>query len=595
MGVRTALRWMLACAWLMAAGALQAQTIESVLAPGPVVQGHAKTEHDCNACHLRFDRAAQDRLCIVCHKEVGQDIQQHTGLHGRRDSQPACRSCHAEHRGRDAQLAAFDQKTFDHRVTEFELHDKHEGVACARCHLPGKKWREAPLTCVGCHTKDDVHKGSLGRKCEDCHTVKTWREAKFDHSKTHFPLLGKHADAKCEACHVDRQYKDTPRTCIGCHRKNDEHKGQYGERCETCHGVKAWKPSTFNHDVDTKYLLKDKHRAVKCAACHTGPIYVHKLGSACVDCHLKDDKHKTTLGRQCDDCHAERGWKDAKGFDHAKSRFPLHGAHVKVECKSCHVDALYRQTPGRCIDCHRKDDRHKGNLGEGCGDCHGDVTWRGTQGSRFDHQRTRFPLRNAHGAPSLKCQDCHETQRDFRGTPTACVSCHRRDDRHEGTLGARCEQCHTDLTWRVARLDHSLTRFPLLGGHALVACASCHVTLRYKDTPRDCAGCHAKDDTHKATLGKTCAGCHNVRAWALWEFDHTRNTRYKLVGRHLQVRCAACHALPAPADKPIAAVGSDCLACHRKDDTHEGHFGRRCEQCHVPERWRQVRQSTGAR
>ena len=43
---------------LMVAGLAQAQSIESVLQPGPVIQGHAKTENDCSACHQRFDRNA---------------------------------------------------------------------------------------------------------------------------------------------------------------------------------------------------------------------------------------------------------------------------------------------------------------------------------------------------------------------------------------------------------------------------------------------------------------------------------------------------------------------------------------------------------
>ncbi|CAD5366366.1 Cytochrome c3 family protein [Rubrivivax sp. A210] len=591
------MRRLLAALALLWAGALPAQTIESVLAPGLVIQGHVKTEHDCKACHVRFERNAQDGLCLACHKDVGEDIRLHKGWHGRRDAkqqaQP-CRACHTDHKGRAAQVAAFDQRQFDHRATDFELHDKHAGVECAKCHLPAKRWREAPLACNGCHAKDDVHKGGLGAKCEDCHDAKDWKKAIFDHAKTRFPLVDKHEAAKCEACHAQARYKDTPRTCIGCHRKEDEHKGRYGERCEACHGAKAWKPSSFNHDADTKYPLRDKHRAVKCSACHTGTLYVQKLGSACVDCHRKDDKHEGTLGNKCADCHGERSWKDpAKSFDHDKSRFPLLGAHIKTPCKDCHADPLYRNTPSDCIACHRKDDRHKGNLGPKCGDCHGEVNWKSVPG-RFDHARTKFPLRNAHAAKAVACHDCHETLKDYKGTPTACVSCHRRDDRHEATLGTRCEQCHTDVNWKVARFDHGKTRFALAGGHAVVACRDCHKTLRYKEAPSDCLACHRKDDKHKATLGAACQNCHNVRAWTLWDFDHAR-TKFKLEGRHPKVACTACHAQPAPAGKPIAAVGSDCLACHRKDDRHEGRFGRRCEQCHSADSWRQLRKAGAAR
>ncbi len=594
-------RWLrrgLAALLLAGTAAAGAQSIESVLQPGPVIQGHAKTENDCSACHQRFDRNAQDGLCIACHKEVGADIRQHTGFHGRREVQRACRSCHTEHKGRGAVVVLLDQKNFDHRQSDFELLDKHAGVDCAKCHLPGKKWREAPLLCNACHQKDDKHKGGLGTKCEECHSAKTWKVSDFDHGKkTRFALSGKHADAKCDDCHANARYKDTPRTCIGCHRKDDDdkgHKGQYGEKCESCHGAKAWKPANFNHDVDTRYPLKDKHRPVKCASCHTTPLYAKKTGTQCIDCHAKDDKHKETLGRKCGDCHTERGWKEPPGFDHDKSRFPLHGAHIKTACKDCHQDQLYRRTPSDCFSCHKKDDRHQGNLGTKCADCHKEDVWKLPL---YDHEKTKFPLRNAHAARSVKCSDCHETLRQMRGIATTCISCHKRDDRHEGTLGERCDSCHRDVNWRVERFDHARTRYPLAGRHLVVACASCHKSLKYREAPRDCIGCHEKDDQrrHKATLGSACETCHNVRAWTLWDFDHQRDTRWRLEGRHVKVRCEDCHTKPAPAGKKAAPVGTDCMACHRKDDTHEGRFGRRCEQCHSSDAWKPLKPGASTR
>ena len=41
-------------------------------------------------------------------------------------------------------------------------------------------------------------------------------------------------------------------------------------------------------------------------------------------------------------------------------------------------------------------------------------------------------------------------------------------------------------------------------------------------------------------------------------------------------------------DRDFAALGSDCLSCHRKDDVHDGSFGARCEQCHVTDNWKKV-------
>lgn len=570
------------------ANAVHAQTIESVLSPGALIQGHAKVEHECASCHVRFDRAGQDALCQDCHKEVGQDMRRRSGHHGRLKPQ-ACRSCHTDHRGRDAKVAEFDRKAFDHRQTDFVLRDKHVALECNKCHVAGKRWAEAPMECNSCHKKDDVHKGGLGLQCADCHNERNWKEADFDHDKkTRFALGGKHAEAKCDDCHAKGRYKDTPRTCIGCHKKDDEHKGQYGQKCESCHGAKAWKPSTFNHDTDTKYTLKGKHRSTPCADCHTGPLYRAKLPTECIDCHKKDDKHKETLGRDCASCHNERNWTEPPRFDHEQSRFPLLGKHAKVECKDCHKDALYRQTPSRCIDCHRKDDKHAATLGTACADCHVERDWITTQG-RFDHQRTQFALRNAHAASKVKCKDCHADLKSLRDTPRDCLSCHKKDDKHDGTLGGQCEQCHDDTAWRVAGFDHARSRFPLLGRHVAVKCNDCHLSARYKEAPRDCWSCHKKDDVHKLAYGTACADCHNARAWGLWAFDHDRRTDWRLLGAHRKTRCGVCHVQPAPAGKRAAPLEQACAACHRRDDIHDGAFGLRCEQCHVADNWKQMR------
>lgn len=586
------LLWMLL---LAAASAAPAQTIESVLAPGALIKGHAKVEADCDACHVRFDRAGQDALCVKCHKDVGADLQEKRGWHGRQKSPAACRTCHTDHRGRDAKVAEFDTRRFDHKVTDWDLRQRHAELDCARCHSPGRRWREASTECSVCHRADDKHHGGMGHKCADCHNERKWSEVEFDHDrKTKFALRGKHVDATCEACHPRARYSDTPKTCIGCHRKDDEHKGSYGDKCESCHGEKAWKPSTFNHDADTRYALKGKHRGVKCASCHTMPLYRTKTPQDCVECHRKDDKHKETLGKDCAACHGERSWKEPPNFDHDKSKFPLLGRHAKVECKECHKDALYRQTPGDCRSCHRKDDKHEGTLDQRCEKCHGERDWKTTQG-RFDHQRTEFPLRNAHAAAKVKCADCHADLRHLRHTPKECWSCHQRDDKHLGSLGRDCVKCHGDRDWKVAGFDHNRTRFALTGRHQPVACKDCHKSLRFTDTARDCWSCHQMDDAHKAKLGRACAECHNTRSWPLWDFDHDKRTKYPLDGAHRKVACERCHQAPAPPGAKVAETGTACFACHRKADVHEGSFGRRCESCHVTDDWRRVRRGAAPR
>lgn len=579
-------------AWLLGlvVSAAGAQGLESALSPGPLIRGHAKVEDKCASCHVRFDRAAQDALCLDCHKDVAADLKARTGLHGRQQPPKACRSCHTDHKGRDMQIAPLDQKAFDHRQTDWPLRNAHAKVAdCAACHVAGKRWREAPQACVACHRADDVHKGSLGSQCADCHNDTRWRDTRFDHATTRFALTGRHVDAKCDACHQPgRPYTDAPQACNGCHRDDDfrkGHKGRYGERCDSCHDARAWRPAAlFDHERDTRYALRGKHRAVRCDSCHTGSLQRDKPGTECVACHRSDDAHKGSLGTDCAACHQESGWKGTARFDHARSRFPLLGKHADADCKACHKTSAYRETPVDCIGCHRADDKHRANLGEACGACHGERSWKIP---RFDHGQTRYPLRGGH--LQAACSDCHADATRYRGTSTDCLACHRSDDRHEGQLGARCDSCHGEQSWRTTRFDHARARFALVGAHLKVECKACHASPRYRDAASDCAACHRADDKHRGALGARCDSCHNARAWPLVRFDHKRDARWRLDGAHGRVACAACHAAPAPAGRTIAAVGRDCIACHRGDDPHDGAFGTRCDTCHQASEWKALR------
>ncbi|MEI6803146.1 MAG: cytochrome C [Burkholderiales bacterium] len=577
--------------WLqLGVGPAAAQGIETIMSPGKLAKAHAKWEEDCAQCHVRFDRQAQDKRCLDCHKETRADVQNHTGLHGKMKPQ-ACRTCHAEHQGVDAKLVTLDKTQFDHKTTTFALNGKHQKTECDKCHVAGKKFRETPDTCQGCHRKDDVHKGALGNACADCHTEVSWKEAKFDHEKTKFSLTGKHVDVKCAECHKDAVYKDTPKACIGCHRKIDEqkgHKGQFGEKCETCHTTKAWKPSQFNHDVDTKYLLKGKHVQAKCVSCHTGKLFGTKLAQDCFACHGKDDKHKDSLGHECQNCHTEKAWKEQAKFDHSKSEFPLAGKHAQAKCTACHEGVMFKSASKECYSCHKKEDKHEASLGTQCGDCHTDLGWK-LPHTRFDHAKTRFVLRNLHDEKKIACKTCHADLKSFRNTALECYACHKKDDKHEGQLGQKCEQCHSDRGWKGERFDHNKARFVLTGGHALTACKSCHLTPRFRDAKRDCFSCHQKTDKHKLAFGVACESCHNARAWPLWSYDHDKRTRYPLEGAHAKVACARCHTEPAPEGKAAAALQTTCYSCHRGHDTHEGRFGLRCEQCHSSSSWKKIK------
>lgn len=491
---------------------------ESLVMPGPVIAGHADTEKDCKACHAPFDRQAQRALCLDCHDDVAADVGARTGFHGR--AGPArtgqCRNCHTDHEGRDADVVRLTPQTFDHALTDFALVGGHRTVACASCHEPPAKHRDAKSGCNDCHAEDDAHATRLGEDCASCHDPASWKTTRFDHAKAGeppWPLTGGHVGVACELCHAGQRFDGTPTDCVDCHRIDDVHRGQRGTACGDCHDTRAWKEPTFDHRARTGFALTAGHAGLACQACHAGADFRRTAGKQCVDCHRSDDAHQGRNGPQCQDCHTTKAWGAAR-FDHAaKTQFALRGAHAQLACVACHKGAAAEEELGTgCVDCHRATDPHRESLGTDCAACHGEERW--ADGVRFDHDVTGFPLAGLHATTS--CESCHLDKR-FAGTPSACVDCHRADDPHEGNLGAQCAGCHTPNDWRIWTFDHDVqTDFAIDGAHESLDCVACHRRPpgQGRAMPRDCGGCHRGDDVHGGQFGSDCARCHDTRGFA---------------------------------------------------------------------------------
>ena len=186
----------------------------------------------------------------------------------------------------------------------------------------------------------------------------------------------------------------------------------------------------------------------------------------------------------------------------------------------------------------------------------------------------------------MRCESCH-TGPSLRDKPVqTCAGCHRGDDKHNGSLGAQCADCHVERGWKEARFDHDASTFRLRGTHRDVECKDCHQDARsFKGTPAECIACHRKDDKHKARYGDRCATCHTAVSWKAKDvtFRHERDTKYALAGKHATTRCDDCHRGDLYRDKLAAA---DCNACHAKDDKHRGQLGRSCGSCHDEKGWK---------
>ena len=488
----------------------RAQTIESLVMPGDVVESHADIESECSNCHQRFNRQGQSELCIACHEDTGRDITASTGFHGKDDSAStaACASCHTDHEGREAVIIELDETSFDHDKTDFMLIGKHAKAECTGCHADDTKFRDAPGDCYSCHLEDDEHDGFMGETCSDCHNAEGWEFAEFDHDTTDYPLAGKHQEVTCGDCHQDRTFQETPVTCYGCHAEDDAHDGRSGQDCESCHNPASWNDSSFDHERDTDFSLQGGHAELTCDGCHSDDPFQDTLETACIGCHAEDDEHDGHFGTRCDSCHGVDLWTEIL-FDHASdTEYALHGAHQSIECEACHAEPIYDTSlESGCNDCHAEDDPHEGEQGITCQDCHNETSWE--EDVFFDHDLTRFPLLGSHAG--IECTDCHESH-VFRDAPEACVECHLEDDPHEDRFSDECTTCHNPVDWTAWVFDHDLlTDFPLEGAHETIACEGCHRAdlSGMQRLGSRCGDCHRADDIHDGEFGADCGRCHN--------------------------------------------------------------------------------------
>ncbi len=499
--------------WMSSADTAAAIELEKLLMPGPVIEGHARTESECGACHSRLGDRTQKSLCLECHEEVAADPADSPGFHGRAPglADTPCRTCHTEHRGREADVADFDPASFDHDLTDLPLRGAHGRTACAACHEPENKPRDAPADCWACHEDDDTHRGSLGEACGDCHSEVSWDETRFDHSETEFPLEGEHVRADCVLCHTGGQFESTASDCNSCHRVDDIHRGRFGADCGDCHTPQDWLEVRFDHERETEFALEDAPALRECERWHADGLG-DTLATACAACHEADDVHRGRNGTDCEQCHRETRWAD-ESFDHGQmTDFPLLGAHSDVKCERCHTGPRIEQEPTRpCAACHESDDVHAGQLGEDCGACHDESAWTGK--IFFEHDVTAFPLLGLHAVVS--CEQCHATAR-FSDTPSSCWDCHADTDTHLRRLGTECAECHNPNGWDRWRFDHAeRTEYPLTEAHAELECEACHRLP--VDGPvsatSECASCHARDDRHAGAFGRDCERCHSATFW----------------------------------------------------------------------------------
>jgi hypothetical protein len=610
-------------------------------------------EMKCSECHLVKNTRTTSiykwanlkaKECLTCHASP------HAGKLSAQFQTGRCNTCHTE--------TEWKTPHFKHEVTKYPLRGKHAQIKCEDCHKQDPtlltqetrknwKWQGLRAQCLACH-KDYHRFGNHEMKrfkplnsCTPCHTESKWSEiVKFDHNvHTRFAVDGKHDDLKCEECHLTKNDKTKPvvwlktgiyvwstlekKTCEECHA--NPHVGKFSQKmlakkCTACHIAQDWRTmknsKDFNHDK-TRFPLTGVHRKAECAECHTrNKREVYKFASFdvkfCIECHAdvhKSKFHDKFAAASCGECHSTDTFTKRLVFNHDATRMPLHGAHLKIQCETCHTptnskinlgfpDANKKQYPKgkiyvhdkflfqnfevqKCLACHA--DVHKGQVGQDCLKCHSEGEWKI---KTFDHNaKTKYELRDKH--KEVACFKCHGTIRNtfvtenkksipvvkYTGFATECSACHK--DPHKGSFGPNCKECHTERGWKVTRDFHK--NFTLTGVHYSLDCAECHRDGRkLAGLSQQCLACHQRDDIHYGTLPH-CQDCHRQQFWEISSFRHSMS-QFQLLGAHRTLDCVQCHV-----GGVYQGLNSQCISCHlaNAQTVHNPITGfTDCVQCH---------------
>jgi hypothetical protein len=343
-----------------------------------------------------------------------------------------------------------------------------------------------------------------------------------------------------------------------------------------------------------------------CKACHTAPWESAKMADRCSTCHsviasqmmdvasmhgkMEHDNPDLT----CHHCHPDHRGPDAQLtvmdsglFPHEVVGFVLTGhqrttANTPFTCDDCHHGDITVFAADSCQTCHRQMDipfaqAHLLAFGADCLACHDGAD---RYGDDFNHNTFSFQLTGKHA--TVNCTECHldaRTVADLQSVTQDCLSCHRKDEPHEGRFGMNCADCHSAEGWTPAKFDHNLAAFKLEGEHAEAQCEECHQDGVYKGTPADCYSCHKQDDEHDGKFGTDCAACHTPTDWEDATFDHNKSN-FPLTGRHVGLACEQCHS-----SGTFAGLSTACITCHSDPGYHAGLFGTNCVQCHTTQNW----------
>lgn len=434
----------------------------------------------------------------------------------------------------------------------------------------------------------------------------------FDHTKTGFLLRDVHATLKCEQCHVDGIFKNTPKDCAGCHSIGS----RVGATPKPVNHVQTTSPCDTCHTSPTSFLVKSfKHIGITsgCSFCHnrqsagvvSKPAHHFPTLLPCETCHTSTNTFQswrmdhTGITSGCASCH--------DGQYAGIVRKPAAHIATTAACEACHastttfLDATFSHATvavaGLCNSCHlgqypgvvSQPANHIPSAGAQCDLCHTTANTGGYTsfiGGDYNHASAVPPL------AAGNCSGCHTGQRP--GVPGKPAN-------HIPT-SAQCDTCHTAANTRnyVTFLGAPLHTVPP------GVCSTCHngvyatgKSAVHIPTTDACDACHTQANTgnYTAFLGATyahaapigvCSTCHNglyargkptthIFTTAACDSCHTQSNTSNyttfLGAIHTHTVpigvCSTCHNGVTATGKPVfhIATTAACDTCHTQANT----------------------------
>ena len=176
----------------------------------------------CSACHQKsngyWQFADLGLNCVDCHDNI------HEGqMDNKYFENESCAGCHSTEMWQDI--------SFDHDQTAFQLKGQHKTTECRRCHeneVDQYAFSGISTTCFSCH--EEPHRAQFQEDgitdCRKCHSEIEWQPSTFDHDSAAFVLDGAHLGLRCDECHFEivdelgtfTTYSVAQFECIDCHQ-----------------------------------------------------------------------------------------------------------------------------------------------------------------------------------------------------------------------------------------------------------------------------------------------------------------------------------------------------------------------------------------